>query len=154
VIGISGLTTLILAPILGGLADRFGSWQVLFIGSIAALLLWPIPYWIRDLLPFAALWSVLNGVVSAVFALSFTVLSSSASRSVRGRVMSFAYMPVNIGFMVGAAVGSRITQASLFNIFPASALFTLVGILLLRNAYQHPVDADVESNQNAPSTTG
>ncbi|MDF1500559.1 MAG: MFS transporter [Anaerolineales bacterium] len=138
VIGASGLTTLVLAPLLGALADRFGSWRVLFAGTITALLLWPLPFWIRELLPFAILWSIVNGVVSAVFALSFAVLSSSAEPSVRGRVMSFAYMPVNVGFMVGAAVGARITQSSLFNIFPAAAFFTLLGILLLYSAYRQP----------------
>jgi DHA1 family multidrug resistance protein-like MFS transporter len=150
VIGASGLTTLILAPILGALSDRYGSWRVLFIGSITALILWPMPYWIRDLLPFAILWSVLNGVVSAVFALSFTVLSSSTEPAIRGRVMSFAYMPVNFGFMVGAAVGSRITQSSLFNIFPAAALFTLFGLLLLRIAYRHSSGA----NEKVPTVNG
>jgi DHA1 family multidrug resistance protein-like MFS transporter len=150
VIGASGLTTLILAPTLGALSDRYGSWRILFIGSIVALLLWPIPFWIRDLLPFAVLWSVLNGVVSAVFALSFTVLSSSTETAIRGRVMSFAYMPVNVGFMVGAAVGSRITQSSLFNIFPAAALFTLFGLLLLWVASRHSPG----SNKNAPTVSG
>lgn len=138
VIGASGLTTLVLAPLLGALSDRVGGWKVLFIGSFVALLLWPLPFWTKELLPFAVLWSLLNGVVSAVFALSFTVLSSSTSSESRGRVMSFAYMPVNVGFMVGAAVGAQITQSSLFNIFPAAFIFTLLGMLLLLQAYRHP----------------
>ncbi len=147
VIGASGLTTLVLAPLLGALSDRHGSWRVLFVGSAIALILWPLPFWIRELIPFAVLWSILNGVVSAVFALSFTVLSGSTQTAIRGRVMSFAYMPVNVGFMVGAAVGTRITQASLFNIFPAAALFTLFGILLLRIAHRHPG----EQREHAPA---
>jgi MFS family permease len=115
VIGASGLTTMILGPILGAIADRVGAWRVLFIGGVVALILWPLPLLTSSLIPFAIIWSILNGVVSAVFALSFTVLSTSAAARVRGRVMSFAYMPVNIGFMIGAAAGTRITQSSLFN---------------------------------------
>jgi predicted MFS family arabinose efflux permease len=139
VIGASGLTTMILGPILGALADRVGAWRVLFTGGIAALILWPMPLLTSTLLPFAIVWSVLNGVVSAVFALSFTVLSTSAAARVRGRVMSFAYMPVNIGFMIGAALGTRITQTSLFTIFPAAALFTALGLIALMIAHRHEV---------------
>ncbi len=142
VIGASGFTTMILGPILGALADRMGAWRVLLTGSMVALILWPMPLLTSSLLPFAIVWSVLNGVVSAVFALSFTVLSASADARVRGRVMSFAYMPVNIGFMIGAAVGTRITQTSLFNIFPAAALFTALGLIALVIAYRQDVSAD------------
>jgi DHA1 family multidrug resistance protein-like MFS transporter len=146
VIGASGFTTLILGPILGALADRYGGWRVLFAGATLSLILWPIPAWTRELLPFTLVWSVLNGVVSAVFALSFSVLSSSVEESKRGRVMSFAYMPVNIGFMVGPAVGTRITQGSIFNIFPASAVFTALGLVMLTIAYRQPI-VERESNR-------
>jgi len=138
--GASGLTTMILGPILGALADRYGAWRVLFIGSIAALILWPIPVLTRDLIPFGIIWSILNGVVSAVFALSFTVMSSSTTSAVRGRVMAFAYMPVNIGFVIGPALGTRITQTSLFNIFPGSAVFTALGLIALFIAYRQKVE--------------
>jgi MFS family permease len=140
VIGASGLTTLVLSPALGALADRLGSWRVLFGGAALALILWPLPALTHDLITFAILWSVLNGVVSAVFALSFSVLSSSASERVRGRVMAFAYLPVNFGFMVGPAIGTLITQRSLFGIFPAAAIFTAFGLLLLVLAHRHPVE--------------
>ena len=83
VMGASGLTTMILGPILGAAADRFGAWRVLFIGSALALVIWPIPLLTPTLVPFAIVWSILNGVVSAVFALSFSVLSSSTAPSVR-----------------------------------------------------------------------
>jgi len=140
VIGASGFTTMILGPILGAMADRFGAWRMLFIGSAAALILWPIPLLTSTLISFAIVWSILNGVVSAVFALSFIVLSESTTPSVRGRVMSFAYMPVNIGFMIGPAIGTRITQTSLFNIFPGAALFTALGLVALTIAYRQKVE--------------
>ena len=140
VIGASGFTTMILGPILGAMADRFGAWRMLFIGSVAALILWPMPLLTSTLVPFAVIWSILNGVVSAVFALSFTVLSASTAPNVRGRVMSFAYMPVNIGFMIGSAIGTRITQTSLFNIFPGATIFTALGLVALAIAYRQKVE--------------
>jgi DHA1 family multidrug resistance protein-like MFS transporter len=142
VIGASGLTTLLISPLLGALADRLGNWRVLFAGAAAALILWPLPALTRDLIPFAILWSVLNGVVSAVFALSFSVLSSSATERIRGRVMSFAYMPVNFGFMIGPAIGTWITQRSLFAIFPASAVLTGAGLFTLILAHRQPLLED------------
>lgn len=154
VIGASGLTTLMLAPLLGALGDRYGQWRVLFAGATAALLLWPLPFWLRDLVPFAVVWSVLNGVVSAVFALSFTVLSSSADAKVRGRVMAFAYMPVNLGFVLAGVLGARITQSSVFNIFPLAALLTLVGILLLKHAHGQPVQESAEDDEGGANSQG
>ena len=139
VIGASGLTTLVLAPLLGTLADRVGGWRVLFAGAALAAVLWPLPALTRQLLPFAILWAVLNGVVSSVFALSFSVLSASAEERVRGRVMSFAYLPVNFGFMIGPAIGTLITRGSLFGIFPAAAVMTGLGLILLVRAHRHPV---------------
>ena len=144
VIGASGFTTMILGPVLGAISDRIGAWRVLFAGSIIALILWPMLTFTSTLLTFAIVWSILNGVVSAVFALSFSVLSASAAPRVRGRVMSFAYMPVNIGFMIGAAVGTRITQNSLLNIFPAAALFTALGLIALVIAYRQEVSDEVK----------
>jgi DHA1 family multidrug resistance protein-like MFS transporter len=147
VIGASGFTTLILGPLLGTLADRYGGWRVLFAGAALALVMWPLPGLTRDLILFAIIWSLLNGVVAAVFALSFSVISSSAGERVRGRIMSFAYMPVNIGFMVGPAVATRITQTNIFHIFPASALFTALGLAALFIAYRQPVVEETLSSQ-------
>jgi DHA1 family multidrug resistance protein-like MFS transporter len=142
VLGASGVTTLILAPLLGALADRLGQWRVLFAGGFVTLVMWPIPALLPDLLSFGIVWAVLNGVVSAIFALSFSVLSSSTTDDMRGRVMSFAYLPANVGFTMGAALGAQITRTSVFNVFPASAAMTALGLLILYIAYRQPVSED------------
>ncbi len=142
VLGASGVATLILSPLLGALADRFGQWRVLFLGGLATLVLWPVPAYMPEIVSFGVVWAILNGVVSAIFALSFSVLAGSTTDSVRGRVMSFAYLPANIGFTMGAALGTQITQTSVFNVFPASAGMTAIGLLLLWVASRQPVPAD------------
>jgi MFS family permease len=117
--------------VLFALADRYGIWRVLITGSIVAVALWPLPALTRSLVPFAIAYAVVNGVTSGVFAISFTALSGSAAVDVRGRVMSFAYLPANLGSILGPVVGSVVTQISIFAVFPAAALIMLMGVGML-----------------------
>jgi MFS family permease len=128
VLGAGGLVALGLSPAVGALADRFGHWRVLYVAALVEVVLWPLPGLARSLLAFTIAWAVLNGVASGVFAISFTVLSGSAASDVRGRVMSFAYLPVNVGFLVGPAIGSLVTRGSVFAVFPVAAVMTAVGL--------------------------
>ena len=142
VLAAGGLVTLVLSPIVGALADRFGHWRVLIIGAIVSVALWPIPALTPDLVSFAIAWAALNGVTSGVFAISFAVLSGSASSDVRGRVMSFAYLPVNVGGLVGPAIGSVVTQESVFAIFPLAAVMTAAGIGALILAARQKIEVE------------
>jgi hypothetical protein len=45
--------------------------------------------------------------------------------------MSFAYVPVNVGFMVGAGLGTLVTAGDVFTIFPATAAITALGTVAL-----------------------
>jgi MFS family permease len=143
VIGIGGLATLLISPLLGALADRFGHWRVLFIGASVAVLLWPIPLFVHGLTEFTIAWALIAGVVAAVFALSFTLLSTSSPSAVRGRVMAFAFLPFNLAFTFGPAVGSVITRSSVFTIFPVAALSTALGIAVLWYARKQPVEGEL-----------
>ena len=69
----------------------------------------------------------------------FNVLAQSVADDVRGRVMAFSYLPVNVGLIVGPAVGSLITDYNLEAIFPAAAIFTILGVVLLAVAAKQPV---------------
>jgi DHA1 family multidrug resistance protein-like MFS transporter len=131
VLGAAGLAALVLSPTVGALADRYGVWRVLVAGSIVAVVLWPLPALTRSLVPFAATYALVNGVTSGVFAISFTALSGSAPVEVRGRVMSFAYLPSNLGSILGSVMGSLVTQISIFAVFPAAALMMLAGVGML-----------------------
>lgn len=131
VLGAGGLASLVLSPIVGLLADRFGHWRVLFIGAGTAAILWILPALTTGLIDFGIAWALINGLVSAVFAISFSVLASSASAEVRGRVMSFAFLPMNMGFVVGPAIGSLVTRTTVFAVFPTAAILTLLGLGLL-----------------------
>ncbi len=124
---------------LGTLADRHGHWRMLIVGAWVEALLWPLPALAHGLIAFAIAWALVNGVASGVFALSFSVLADSAASEVRGRVMSFAYLPVNVGFMVGPAIGSIITRSNIFAVFPLAALLTVLGIIALTLAQRRAV---------------
>ena len=141
VLGAGGLLAMILSPILGALADRFGHWPILMIGGAIETVLWPIPFWTRSLIPFAVIACIITGVAAAVFSISFNVLSSSAPSSIRGRVMSFAYLPVNLGYSFGPMLGSLLVARDLFYIFPAAFLLTGLGLLVLKVARRQPVPA-------------
>jgi DHA1 family multidrug resistance protein-like MFS transporter len=145
VVGVGGLVTMVLSPLLGWLADRVGHWRTLFAAAGVLVLIWPLPLLTRDIVLFAALWAAINGLGSAVFAISFSVLSASSPQEVRGRVMSFAYLPVNVGSIVGAGVGSVITQVGVFVIFPVAAVLTALGVVSLVYAARKEIVAGAET---------
>lgn len=142
VMGAGGVVALFLSPLIGALGDRYGLWRVLFAGAILEIVLWPIPALVKGILSFGIAWAALNGVASGVFALSFSVLARSASSGVRGRVMSFAYLPVNIGSALGPAIGSLATQNSVFTVFPLAAGLTAIGVAALFVAFRQAVEPD------------
>lgn len=139
VFGAAGVATLVASPLMGALADRVGHWRVLSAGALASVALWPLPALAPDIVSFAIALALLNGVMSGVFSLSFSVLASSASSDVRGRVMSFAFLPANLGFTVGAAIGSVVTRAGVFAVFPTAAVLTALGVVALRIAERQPL---------------
>lgn len=128
VLGAGGLATLVLAPLLGVLADRFGRWRVLLAGAVVEVALWLAPAHCHRLAVFAVAWALVNGVASGVFAIAFTILAASSSTAARGRVMAYAYLPVNLGALVGAAVGSLVAPTELPTIFPLAAALTAGGV--------------------------
>jgi MFS family permease len=131
ILGLGGLSSLLLGPAMRALADRFGHWRLVFIGGLLSALLWPLPMLARGLVGFALAWGAANGITSGVFAVSFSVLSGSAHQSIRGRVMSFAYLPLNLGVFAGPAIGSALTRTDVFLVFPAAGAITLLGVGML-----------------------
>jgi DHA1 family multidrug resistance protein-like MFS transporter len=128
VFGAGGLGVFILSPLIGAIADRYGKARTLFAGCAVLAAIWSVPFFTRELFPFTIAWTVVNGLAAALFSVSFTLLSASATDATRGRVMSFAYLPANIGFVVGPAIGSVIASVDVFLVFPAAAVLTLAGL--------------------------
>jgi DHA1 family multidrug resistance protein-like MFS transporter len=136
ILGAGGFVALFLGPLLGSLADRYGLWRILFIGAAGEVLLWPLLALTPGLTAFAVVYALVNGLGSGVFAISFSVLANSTTSSVRGRVMSFAYLPVNIGLLIGPLIGSLVTRSSVFAAFPTTAALTAISIAMLVPAYR------------------
>src|ERR1700704_4725740 len=138
-LGASGLITLLASPAIGSLADRLGHWRVLYVAAIADGILWLVPWATRDYWPFVIAFGIVSGIGSGVFSLSFNVLASSATDAARARVMTFAYLPVNLGFVMGPGLGALIVSRDVFGIFPAATAFELAGVLLLAYAARRSI---------------
>jgi len=128
VLGAGGIGVLVLSPLVGAIADRYGKARTLFAGCAVLAAIWSAPFFTRELVPFTIAWTVVNGLAAALFSVSFTLLSDSATDATRGRVMTFAYLPANIGFVVGPAFGSAIASVDVFLVFPAAAMLTIAGL--------------------------
>jgi MFS family permease len=142
VLGAGGLGVFILSPLIGAIADRYGKAQTLFIGCAALAAIWSAPFFTRELVPFTIAWTVVNGLAAALFSVSFTLLSASATDATRGRVMTFAYLPANIGFVIGPAVGSVIASVDVFLVFPTAAALTLLGLAAVIFAWRQPLETE------------
>ena len=86
-----------------------------------------------------AAFAIVSGIGSGVFSLSFNVLASSATDAARARVMTFAYLPLNLGFIAGPGLGAIIASRDLFAIFPAAMVFELAGVAALAYAARRPI---------------
>jgi DHA1 family multidrug resistance protein-like MFS transporter len=141
VLGVSGLGVFILSPLIGAIADAYGKARTLFIGCAVLAAIWIVPFFTREIVPFTVVWTVVNGLAAALFSVSFTLLSASATDETRGRVMTFAYLPANIGFVVGPAIGSVIASVDVFLVFPTAAVLTALGLVAVIFAWRQPVVA-------------
>jgi len=139
VFGAGGVGVFILSPLIGAIADRYGRAQTLFIGCAVLAAIWSAPFFTRDIVPFTVLWTVVNGLAAALFSLSFTLLSASATDATRGRVMTFAYLPANIGFVIGPGIGSAIASVDVFLVFPSAAVLTGLGLAAVIYAWRQPI---------------
>jgi MFS family permease len=132
---LAGLVAVIVGPILGALSDRVGHWRVLVMGTIVSVVVWPLPALAWNLTSLAVAWAVLNTVIAAVFSVSFAVLNAATPEDVRGRVMSFAYLPLNVGMVFGPLLAAPIVESfGASAVFPLSAVLTLASVGLLSRA--------------------
>lgn len=139
-LGAQGVVTLAAAPLVGAIADRFGHWRVLFAAASVDAVLWLVPFATRDYWPFVIAVAAVAGLGSGVFSLSFNVLSASASDRARARVMTFSYLPLNLGFVLGPALGALVVRADPFAMFPLASALALCGTAALGLAARQPVE--------------
>lgn len=146
VAGAGGLVTLVLSPSVGALADRAGLVRMFFIvGSVSAVA-WLLPWGVRDYTPFLVAFAIANGIGSAIFSLQFNVLSKSTTDATRARVMTFAYLPLNLGFIFGPTLGSIVAARDPFGIYPLAGALEATGLVLVAIALRQPVEAQPVPN--------
>ena len=139
VLGAGGLGILVASPAIGALADRFGRSRTLFTGCAILAAVWLLPFFARELVTFTVAWAIVNGLAAGLFSVSFTMLSASSSDETRGRVMTFAYLPANAGFVIGPGIGSVIASVDVFLVFPAAAALTAIGLAAVVFSWRQPV---------------
>jgi len=139
VLGAGGLGVFVASPAIGAIADRFGRSRTLFAGCAALAAIWLLPYFARDLVTFTIAWAIVNGLAAGLFSVSFTLLSASTGDATRGRVMTFSYLPANMGFVIGPGIGSVIASVDVFLVFPAAAALTALGLAAVVFAWRQPV---------------
>ena len=139
VAGAGGLVTLVLSPTVGALADRAGLARVFFLVGIASALAWLLPWGAHEYVPFLVAFAIANGIGSAVFSLQFNVLSRSTTDASRARVMTFAYLPLNLGFVFGPALGGFVAARDPFGIYPLAGALEAAGLVLVAVALRRPV---------------
>jgi len=139
VLGAGGLGVFVASPAIGAIADRFGRSRTLFAGCAALAAIWLLPYFARDLVTFTIAWAIVNGLAAGLFSVSFTLLSASTGDATRGRVMTFSYLPANMGFVIGPGIGSVIASVDVFLVFPAAAALTAIGLAAVVFAWRQPV---------------
>ena len=142
VLGAGGLVTLVASPGAGALADRLGLERTYFAIGIASGAAWLLPWAARDYGTFLIAWALANGIGSGLFSLSFNLLSRSTSDATRARVMTFAFLPLNLGFVVGPLLGSVVASTDPFAIFPLAAVLELLGLALVAVSLRQPLAAD------------
>lgn len=129
-IGAGGLGTALLAPLMGAAADRYSVRKVLAVAIPAEFGLWMLQGLTRSLLTFGAVWVLVNGVAGGIFSCTITILSSYVVGNDRGRIMTFAYLPLNASYVVASAIGSY-QGPRLDRLFVTAGAVSLVGGLLL-----------------------
>jgi MFS family permease len=128
----AGIAAFVGGPIVGALSDRFGHWRVLIAGAIVEVVVWPLPALAWNMVSLAVAWAFLNGFLAGVFSVSFAVLSSATPKEIRGRVMSYAYLPLSVGLVFGPLLATPVVDRfGAMSVFPLSALLTLVSVGLL-----------------------
>lgn len=139
VLGAGGLVTLAASPATGAIADRAGMIRTYFIFGVASSFAWLLPWTAREYVPFLVTWAIANGLGSGVFSLSFNILSASTTDETRARVMTFAYLPLNLGFVLGPVLGSVVASADPFAVYPLATVLALTGLGLVAIALRRPL---------------
>jgi multidrug resistance protein len=121
--------SLVFAPIMGKLADRFGRKKILLIGTggfVAGYLIFAL----TDSLAMAFVARAIEGIAAAaIFPACISLLSDYTTEQQRGRAMGLVGMSFSLGFIIGPAFGGLASAISVKDAFFLSALFAALNFL-------------------------
>ncbi|MDP3745635.1 MAG: MFS transporter [Phenylobacterium sp.] len=147
VVTVHALTSVLSAPIMGRLSDRFGRKPLLIItlvGTLISYLLFAVSSNLAMLIFARALAGAMAGNLGVVHA----ALADATSEEERGKAMSFATAVWALGFVVGPGLGALLTLTSLNHqaIAPGvlAAVATSVSILLVSRFVIEPTSRGSE----------
>jgi MFS transporter, DHA1 family, multidrug resistance protein len=142
VMAAAGLAALVISPSMGVLAGRIGVHRVMYGGIGILVLLFPLCSVQRNIVWLAALWAVVSGASAGVFSLGTLLLADSAPFRLRGRVMSFSFVPVLLGLSLGSLIASPLIRVSVFSVFPLASVLSLLGLAAVYWVHSAPVRSE------------
>lgn len=77
------------------------------------------------------LWAVISGLIATGFTLLIRLVGRSAARVSVPLALSLAILPVNGGMILGPVMGSLLSRPHIFQVYPAAAVFNLLGLAVL-----------------------
>jgi len=131
VFGIAGIATLIVTPVWGTLADKFGPARVLPVATFMAACAY-IPLFFASTIPeFTIFYFVLAAFSPAINSLTFTTIGLATPPERRNAVMSMLYMPLNAAIIVAPTLASVLTtQVRQVFLFSAALLLGAFAFLM------------------------
>jgi multidrug resistance protein len=130
--------SLLFAPIMGKLADRYGRKRVM-IGGMSLFIAGYLVFAFTNSLELAFLARALEGIgAAATFPSCISLLSDFTTEKQRGRAMGLMGMSWSLGFIIGPAFGGIVSASSVQHAFLASAVMAFLNAMSIAFQIKEP----------------
>lgn len=145
-----GIVALVMGPIAGRLADRFGPVNVMkvsLIGSAAALTLFPFAHTVPALVGVTTLWAAFAELLRPA---ALAVAADAAPPEQRRASFAVSRLAVNLGMSVGPVAGGFLAEISYSFLFYVDAATSLAAAMLL---FALPLELKWGAKRETPAET-